>query len=387
MRGWDTLTGVLMALALLVGGLWLAPAAADEDANVQLEEIRRAIQISRERLLSFDRNEFGLIDALEATDESIALLTKQVARTRQAKREADQELTTVIAEEHVLVEQMSKTQSAMSGRAVALYKAGDVGPLSLLFSAVDLKELLARTQILRMLLRRDQELLQRFLAQRSALEKTKAHHEEAVETQTALAEALREQWADLRGQRTAKGLALKQMHQDRRRERQVLMDLEAAAQAMEETLRALRDAPAHRRRDPVKRNFAGLKGSLPLPVNGPILRGFGQVIDEEFRTKTFYKGVDFGGEAGVPVRAVAAGEVRFAGWFRGYGKIVILDHSEQYFTISGHLESIEVEVGDEVTSGEMLGSVGETGSLSGPRLYFEIREGSEALDPVSWFAR
>jgi septal ring factor EnvC (AmiA/AmiB activator) len=126
---------------------------------------------------------------------------------------------------------------------------------------------------------------------------------------------------------------------------------------------------------------------LPLPVNGPILRGFGQVIDEEFRTKTFYKGVDFGGEAGVPVRAVAAGEVRFAGWFRGYGKIVILDHSEQYFTISGHLESIEVEVGDEVASGEMLGSVGETGSLSGPRLYFEIREGSEALDPVSWFAR
>jgi septal ring factor EnvC (AmiA/AmiB activator) len=341
MRGWDTLTGVLMAL--VVGGLWLAPAAADEDANVQLEEIRRAIQISRERLLSFDRNEFGLIDALEATDESIALLTQQVARTRQAKREADQELTTVIAEERALVKQMSKTQSAMSGRAVALYKAGDVGPLSLLFSAVDLKELLARTQILRMLLRRDQELLQRFLVQRSALEKTKAQHEEAVGTQTALAEALREQLGDLRGQRTAKGLALKQMHKDRRRERQVLMDLEAASLAMEETLRALRDAPTHKRR--------------------------------------------FGGEAGAPVRAVAAGEVRFAGWFRGYGKIVILDHSEQYFTISGHLESIEVEVGDEVASGEMLGSVGETGSLSGPRLYFEIREGSEALDPVSWFAR
>jgi septal ring factor EnvC (AmiA/AmiB activator) len=275
----------------------------------------------------------------------------------------------------------------MSGRAVALYKAGDVGALALLFSAVDLKELLARTQILRMLLRRDQELLQQFLAQRSALEKARAHHEEAVVTQTALTEALREQLGDLRGQRTAKGLALKEMHKDRRRERQVLMDLEAAARAMEETLRAMRDVPMQKRRDPVTRNFAGLKGNLPLPVNGALLREFGQVIDEEFRTKTFYKGVDFEGEAGAPVRAVAAGDVRFAGWFRGYGKIVILDHSEQYFTISGHLESIEVEVGDEVASGDVLGSVGETGSLSGPRLYFEIREGSEALDPASWFAR
>ncbi len=379
--------GVLMTLALLVGGLWLSPAAANQDANAQLEEIRRAIQISRERLLSFNRNEFGLIDALEATDESISLLTQQVARTRKAKREADQALTKVIAEERVLVKQMSKTQSAMSGRAVALYKAGDVGPLSLLFSAVDLKELLARTQILRLLLKRDQELLQQFLTQRSALEKTKVQHEEAVVTQTALAEALRLQLGDLRDQRRAKGLALKAMHKDRRRERQVLVDLEAAALAMEETLRAMRDAPMHRRRDPVARNFAALKGSLPLPVNGPLLREFGQVIDEEFRTKTFYKGVDFEGEAGAPVRAVAAGDVRFAGWFRGYGKIVILDHSEQYFTISGHLESIEVEVGDEVASGEILGSVGETGSLSGPRLYFEIREGGEALDPVSWFAR
>ncbi|MBW2713268.1 MAG: peptidoglycan DD-metalloendopeptidase family protein, partial [Deltaproteobacteria bacterium] len=364
------------------------PAAADKEADAQLDEIRRAIEESRDRLLRFDRNEFGLIDALEATDESISLLTKQVSRTRKAKREADEELAAVVVEERELVKQMGKTQRAMSGRAVALYKTGDVGPLSLLFSAADLKELLARSQILRMLLKRDHELLQRFLTQRSALEKTKVHHEEVVETQTALAEALRSQLGDLRDQRRAKGLALKEMHKDRRRERQVLVDLEAAARAMEETLRALRDAPVYRRREqPLQRNFAGLKGSLPLPVDAPVLRGFGQIIDEEFRTKTFHKGVDFGGEAGVPVQAVADGDVRFAGWFRGYGKIVIVDHSEQYFTISGHLESIEVEVGDEVAGGEVLGTVGETGSLSGPRLYFEIREGSEALDPAPWFAR
>jgi septal ring factor EnvC (AmiA/AmiB activator) len=117
-----------------------------------------------------------------------------------------------------------------------------------------------------------------------------------------------------------------------------------------------------------------------------VLRGFGRVLDAEYRTETFRKGVDFAADAGEPVRAVAPGEVRFAGWFRGYGRIVILDHGGGYFTVSGHLDQIEVEVGQQLAAGAEIGSVGETGSLSGPRLYFEIRRGAEPLDPALWLA-
>jgi septal ring factor EnvC (AmiA/AmiB activator) len=87
---------------------------------------------------------------------------------------------------------------------------------------------------------------------------------------------------------------------------------------------------------------------------------------------------------GTPVRAVAAGVVRFAGWFQGYGRMVILDHGGGYFTVSGHLERVDVERGDAVAAGEVFGSAGETGSLAGPRLYFEIRRGGEPLDPAEW---
>jgi septal ring factor EnvC (AmiA/AmiB activator) len=76
--------------------------------------------------------------------------------------------------------------------------------------------------------------------------------------------------------------------------------------------------------------------------------------------------------------------VRFAGWFRGYGKLVILDHGDEYFTLSGHLADIRVEVGDEVESRGVIGTVGDTGSLSGPRLYFEVRHGREPQDPRKW---
>jgi septal ring factor EnvC (AmiA/AmiB activator) len=110
------------------------------------------------------------------------------------------------------------------------------------------------------------------------------------------------------------------------------------------------------------------------------------VVDADFGTQTFRSGVIFDAPLGTPVLAVAPGVVRFAGWFRGYGQLVILDHGDRYFTVSGHLGELEVEVGDAVAAGQAIGSVGETGSLAGAKLYFEIRQGSEPLDPGDWLA-
>jgi septal ring factor EnvC (AmiA/AmiB activator) len=63
---------------------------------------------------------------------------------------------------------------------------------------------------------------------------------------------------------------------------------------------------------------------------------------------------------------------------------VILDHGSGYYTVSGHLAELRVGVGDGVERGAQIGSVGDSGSLSGPRLYFEIRRGAEPLDPREW---
>jgi len=132
--------------------------------------------------------------------------------------------------------------------------------------------------------------------------------------------------------------------------------------------------------------FATLRGQLPAPVDASVVQRFGREVDAEFHTQVFHKGIDFGATLGDPVRAVAAGTVRFAGWFRGYGRMVILDHGDRFYTVSGHLDALRVAMGNFVAAGEPIGTVGDTGSLRGPRLYFEIREGSEAVDPLAWLA-
>jgi septal ring factor EnvC (AmiA/AmiB activator) len=82
------------------------------------------------------------------------------------------------------------------------------------------------------------------------------------------------------------------------------------------------------------------------------------------------------------VRAVYAGRIAFADRYGPYGRIVIVDHGDHYYTVSGNLGSSDVKVGDEVTAGERLGTVGDEGQ--GAMLYFEVRHGTETVTPAPW---
>ncbi len=123
---------------------------------------------------------------------------------------------------------------------------------------------------------------------------------------------------------------------------------------------------------------------MPWPGDGPITLSFGRQRHPVYDTYTLSKGIEIGAEPESPVLAVFAGRVAFADWFRGYGQVVILDHGNDFFTLYGHIAAVHVRVGQRVQAGEQVGTVGDTGSLTGPSLYFEIREGTDALNPLNW---
>ncbi|MEE9608300.1 MAG: M23 family metallopeptidase, partial [Myxococcota bacterium] len=264
------------------------------------------------------------------------------------------------------------------------YKAGELGAIRVVFAAGDLRDFLARVYALRLLVQRDAELIATHKEQSEALaEAVRRAGQAAVELEEAAAR-LRERSAQLAGERRAKRLVVARIHESRARERGALIELETAARALEETLAALGDAPQAPAAAEAGPAFASLRGRLPSPVDAPITQEFGRVVDAEFSTETVRKGVVFEAPSGTPVRAVAAGLVRFAGWFRGYGRIVILGHGDDYFTVSGHLAEVGVAVGQRVPPAGAIGTVGDTGSLSGPRLYFEVRRRGQPLDPRQW---
>ena len=121
-------------------------------------------------------------------------------------------------------------------------------------------------------------------------------------------------------------------------------------------------------------SFKARKGRLTFPVVG----------EAELRAtqKDGGPAVEIKAPFGSVVRAVHPGRVAFADRYGTYGSLVILDHGDRCYTISGNLGAIDVKVGDQVSAGEKLGTVGDDGS--GARLYFEIRIGNEKVNPKTW---
>ena len=131
--------------------------------------------------------------------------------------------------------------------------------------------------------------------------------------------------------------------------------------------------------------------SLAWPVDGKIISSFGKEFREDLNTWIFRDGIKIAAKRGEAVGAVAEGSVIFAGPFRSYGNVVILDHGKGFFTIYGFLDEISAKVGDKLAVGGQVGRAGrDTQASSGTgksAVYFEIRQGTAAVDPKDWLIK
>lgn len=373
---------VALVVAAACGSLLWIPAARAADGVGELEELRQAIEARRERLEAFEDRAGGLFEAIEAVDRAARALRRAASRAARDAREAGQTKLRLEREARELEGRMAATRRTLGRRAVALYKAGEIGPLRWVFSEGSLRDRVSRVQVLQLLVDHDDRLIRRYADERAQLEQARAGADQAAARRDEARERLQTRSRELEQERRTKRVLLAGVRRDRASERALLNELEAAARELEQTLDELqRDPPPA---GSAGHGFAAAKGRLEPPVQGAVVRSFGRVVDAEYRTQTFRKGIDFEVALGEPVYAIAAGQVRFADWFRGYGRMVILDHGDGYFSVSGHLDDVAVEVGQAIAAGDPIGRAGETGSLLGPRLYLEIRKGSEALDPAEW---
>jgi septal ring factor EnvC (AmiA/AmiB activator) len=126
--------------------------------------------------------------------------------------------------------------------------------------------------------------------------------------------------------------------------------------------------------------FANLKGQLIHPVSGQILNQFGQHLIGSLT----WQGMLMGAKMGDKVRAVAAGRVVFAQWFRNLGLLLIIDHGKGYMTLYAHNQILYKKTGEWLKAGEVIASVGNSGGRKIPALYFEIRYQGTPVDPGKW---
>ena len=127
------------------------------------------------------------------------------------------------------------------------------------------------------------------------------------------------------------------------------------------------------------------KGRLKLPLRGRILNKFGRKRVKEYDSYIVYNGINVKAKKGSPVRAVFNGKVLYTGELEGYGNLVIIGHGKKYHSLYGHLDDIKVRTDKIVRTGEIIALSGDSGSLDGETLYFELRKDGKPVEPVTWF--
>jgi murein hydrolase activator len=132
------------------------------------------------------------------------------------------------------------------------------------------------------------------------------------------------------------------------------------------------------------KNIALYKGKLPGPLKGKVAQGFGEYIHPRFKTKLPHPGVDIEAPLGTPVSSIFEGEVVYADWLSGYGYTVILAHPGGFFSLASHLDRIEVKLGEVIGGGQRIGASGGDPTKDYSGIYFELRQGKSAVDPMNW---
>ena len=149
--------------------------------------------------------------------------------------------------------------------------------------------------------------------------------------------------------------------------------------AFDRQLFRIRQARGHI--DRLTRTLAAVPIRKPMSGELESTSGFGMRTDPFIRAPAMHTGLDFRADTGEPARATAAGTVTIAGWNGGYGRMVEIDHGNGFATRYAHLSAIDVEVGQSIRIGQVVGKVGSTGRSTGPHLHYETRVDGDAVDP------
>lgn len=373
-----------LAVPLLVGA-----AAGDRE----LDSIKKKIESERRGLSQLGAKESSTIDSLGKIQSELDKRNKEIKLASARLLSITGELRAKHAEAARLAQSAAARLALFEKRAAALYRWQRAGsPLMMLNDAGSLSDFLRRRHYLTLALAYDRELLAKIDAE---AEEQKALRQELAQKQEALAEqkqiigTARE---EIRREAQKKQLLLASLRREKQTRLRALQQMEAAARRLEKMLDDIARRAAIKPRDlpPAPSpgtGLAALRGRLEWPVRGQVTAPFGKFQHPEFAAEIVRKGIEIQTAAGEAVKAVEKGQVVYADQFAGYGKMVIVDHGERYYTIYGHLAEISKKKGDGISRGEVLGRAGDGDSAASAKLYFEMRKDGHSLDPVPWFGK
>ena len=357
--------------------------------KAELSLIKKEIQKKKQNVKTIGKRKLSVISELNKKKKELSKGRSEISLLDSEVEELNKKIEGISDQVSSLGEAVGILRSRLDTRMAAMYKIGEVGYMKAVFSSRSYIDMLRCFRYMNIVLNYDLELIGKYKHNLLALKEKKKELEEGEKRLAILKLSKRKRESDIQAMIYRNTRTLNYIKSKKKSYTAKIKELEMDSNKLQSMINKLN---RNRRKDlregrigHITHGFATLRGKLDIPVSGKILPLFGRQEDPTLNTFSFYKGIDIIAPKGSKIKAVYDGKVLFSNWFKGYGNIIIIDHGSSYYTLFAHASKLLKEVGEKVKRGEVIALVGDTDSINGPRLHFEIRYQGKPQNPMDWF--
>lgn len=362
--------------------LLLSTAISAEDVKKEYKKVQEQIKNQKANIKRAKRIEGVTLDEIDRTNKQLAAVENKLRSYGDRIDKTRKEIVKVKAEISELEEDIGRRKEWMKRKLRAMYKYGRASDTVLVLLAADnLSQFLRRWKYLEVLTSYELEAVEEFKRDLAAL----AEKQEGLSRLHAQLKTDEEKVLETRKilsmKKKQKAIILASIKKEKAAYERMLRELKKTSNDL---LKIIKESEKARY---LGKGFRNLKGSFPWPVNGTVAVPYGAQEDPRFKTPIFRNGIYIASNEGAMAKAIHAGKVVFAEWFKGYGQLVIVNHGEGYHSLYANLSEIFLRTGDIIDGDTAIGRVGDSSTFNRPALYFEIRYKGKPLNPVQWLKR
>jgi murein hydrolase activator len=352
-----------------------------KDEQAELKALRKKIAQQESAITKVGKTESAVLKNLQKIGSQLKLKRRELEIYKWNFKNNQKKIFNLESRLKKAEQKIKSHKKFLGLRLRSIYKEGPIFPLRVAFSSNNVTDLMRRLKYTDLIAQQDSQLLQEYLTQLKQIKQDKSSLYVVRAKLVNLKKNTVSKKREIEKTRKKKSVYLKKIKRKKNLSVKVRKELLAASN----NLNKLIDKLIVKLVSGEGLDISDKKGRLNLPLKGRILNKFGRKRVKEYDSYIVYNGINVKAKKGTPVQAVFDGKVLYTGELEGYGNIVIVGHGKEYHSLYGHLNSIKVAANKVVKTGEVIALSGDSGSLVGETLYFELRENGKPIEPVRWF--
>jgi septal ring factor EnvC (AmiA/AmiB activator) len=360
----------------------------DSKQKSKLEQIRREIEDYRQRLSQERQKESQLLDALAGVEKEIDLMRKLIGELKKEDRKKSQLISQISSDLDNKTSELKRLQDIYAKRIVSFYKYGRTKDIEFLLSSQSFNRKLTWLKFQKLIADNDRRNYLNILGKKQKIESQRDKLKQEIIGRRNIIKEKSEEEKKLQSGSAERNKLLADVQNNKEMYLKKIREFELSAKEIQRLISSAenRKAAADNITIPQSSDFPSLRGRMIWPTDGKIVSRFGKYRHPKWKTVIENIGIDIDAEYGQEVRSISHGIVTAITWVRGMGNVIIINHFGGYFSVYSHLSQIIVTIDEEVTMGQVIGNVGDSGSLQGAMLHFQIWKNNEALNPEEWLS-